>query len=273
VVRRLGWLERRGVAGVRLHLGLSLTTLCPALFLLSYDRSPASRDRQALLEMAEAGITYVCDRGYVLLSVYLGLMTKGAFFVVRERNNLVYRTLASIDVCVPPAFVPLRGVWDAVVRLERDRSGAMFRLVRFEIGDHEFHLLTNRWDLSTWELVMLYAWRWQVELLFRAWKHGLGALHLINLSEAGIAIQFHILLIASVLWVALEQEAAASTAPQPADAPPLAALPERAVTPTARLSAVFRVSWRLARPLLRLVRNCLPQPLSFYITCRAELRL
>jgi hypothetical protein len=40
-----GWLHTAGFTGVRLHLGLSLNLLCPAAFVLSYDKSPTSSER------------------------------------------------------------------------------------------------------------------------------------------------------------------------------------------------------------------------------------
>jgi IS4 transposase len=67
--------------------------------------------------------------------------------------------------------------------------------------------LTNRFDLTTRQIILLYAWRWQVELIFRAWKHTLNGLHLINLSEKGIAAQFYLLLLASMLWAIMQQQA------------------------------------------------------------------
>lgn len=91
-----------------------------------------------------------------------------------------------------------------------------------------------------------------MELLFRAWKHTLGARHLINLSERGMAIQFQVLLLASLLWVRLQQQvvqqAVASGAPVAALQAPL--LPR---TVTARLSTVFRVVWRLLKPAWRVL--------------------
>lgn len=273
VVRQLGWLERQGLKGVRLHLGLALNTLSPAVFLLSYDRAPTQSDRQTLLEMVERGVTYILDRGYVKLRLYLELIERGAFFVIRQKNNLSYRVVAHIDVVSHPALVAVTALSDSVIRLEHDTSGTLFRLIRFQVGAHEFRLLTNRWDLTSWQIVMLYAWRWQVELIFRAWKHSLGALHLINLSETGIAIQFHILLIASLLLIVFEQEAASAVSKAASlDAASPRARP-KVSTPTAILSTVFQVPWRLARPLLRLVRNCLPQPMSFYLGRRAEMHL
>ena len=133
-------------------------------------------------------------------------------------------------------------------------------------------LLTNRFDLTTAQLIRLYSWRWQVELLFRAWKHTLGALHLINLSERGIALQFQVLLLASLLWVRLQQQmvqqAAAEGAP---DSKPPRPCPPRTVT--GRLSTVFRVAWRLLKPALRVLSNCLAQPFSVYREAWAELNL
>jgi hypothetical protein len=275
IVRQIQWLKLQGVHGVRLHLGLSLNTICPALFLLSYDRSPTAHERQIVRRMIQRGVTYIMDRGYLDLNLYLSIITQGAFFVIRERNNLRYRVLTQIDVTLDSAFGFVQQVSDSVVKLTRDQRGVVFRLVRFRLAGHEFNLLTNRFDLSTQQVIMLYAWRWQVELIFRAWKHTLGTLHLINLSEAGIEIQFHILLIASLLWVALQQQVdghrseatgtATSTINEVKERKPMSI--------TARLSTVFQVAWRLLRPALRLARNCLAQPFSYYVKEVAELRL
>jgi transposase len=41
-----------------------------------------------------------------------------------------------------------------------------------------FILVTDRFDLKTYEIIMLYAYRWQVELIFRFLKRTLNALPL-----------------------------------------------------------------------------------------------
>ena len=125
-------------------------------------------------------------------------------------------------------------VSDRIVLLQRAGEQAVLRLVPFTLCGHEFHLLSNRFDLGTAHLIMLYAWRWQVELIFRAWKHTLSGVHLINLSEAGIEMPFYVLAIASVLWAAFQQ----CLSPTPAVT---AAQPK---TPTSRFSQLFRVRWR-----------------------------
>lgn len=271
LVRQLGWLQRAGFQGVRLHLGLSLNHLCPAAFLLSYDRAPTSTERTSLLALVEAGVTYIADRGYVSVPLYRDLMQRGAYFVIRERHTLRYRVLAALDLTVDGLVTAgrLRVVQDAVIQLTRGEVQTVLRLVEFCCGTHRFLVVTNRWNLTTAQIIRLYAWRWQVELLFRAWKHTLGALHLVNLSEQGIAVQFQVLLLASLLWARLQQE----TTQRAAASGNVAPRPPRPRTLTGRLSQVFHVGWRLCQKALRVVRNCLAQPLSAYLVACAELDL
>ena len=276
LVHQLGWLQATGFSGVRLHLGLSLNLLCPAAFILSYDKSPTSSERHSLLALVVAGVTYITDRGYVSLPLYRELMERRAFFLIRERHNLRYRVLSELELTLEHlvGLATLSACRDEIIQLTRDECGTVLRLVSFRCGAHYFRLVTNRFDLTTAQLIRLYSWRWQVELLFRAWKHTLGALHLINLSERGIALQFQILLLASVLWIRLQQQTAQlSTAAGAPAVPRAASQPVPPHTVTGRLSTVFRVVWRLLKPALRILTNCLAQPFSAYLTAWAELNL
>lgn len=270
IVNQLGWLASQGLQGVRLHLGLSLNTMCATTFLLTYDAASTCSEKACLLAMVQAGVTYVMDRGYVSIAFCRQLIEQRAFFVIRERNNTHFRALAELVVQTHPCLQRLVSISDQIGKFSRDKDGTILRLVCFTAGGHRFRLLTNRFDLDTHQIILLYAWRWQVELIFRAWKHTLGGLHLINLSEAGIATQFHILLLASLLWALLEQtsEALAPTASankekkQP---------PRKAQTITAQMSQIFQVGWRLLRPALRLCKNCLIQSFSYYLKERQAL--
>lgn len=270
IVRQLGWLRSQGLEGVRLHLGLSLNTMCVTALMLTYDASSTSTEKACLLAIAQAGITYVMDRGYVSIAFCRSLIDKGAFFVLRERNNTAFRVLCELPVDAHPCLQRLTSIRDQIGKFQRDKDGTILRLVSFTVGGHQFRLLTNRFDLTTSHIILLYAWRWQVELIFRAWKHTLGGLHLINLSESGIATQFYILLLASLLWTLLQQtcESLAPTARSDAARKPS---PSAIKTITGQVSQVFQVGWRLLRPALRLCKNCLAQSFSFYLIERQTL--
>ena len=68
-----------------------------------------------------------------------------------------------------------------------------------------YRLLTNRWDLSTFEVMLLYSYRWQVELFFRYFKRTLNGLHLLSTSRSGVTIEFYALLITILLQLHLKQ--------------------------------------------------------------------
>lgn len=55
---------------------------------------------------------------------------------------------------------------------------------------------------------MLYAYRWQVELLFRFLKRTMNGLHLIKQDQDGVNIQFYAMLIVALLQLRLKQEIA-----------------------------------------------------------------
>ena len=160
VVNQLGWLARQGLQGVRLHLGLSLNTMCAAAFRLTYDSASSSSEKACLLALAQAGVTYVMDRGYVSIAFCRELMERRAFFVLRERNNLQFRALCELVVETHPCLQRLSSISDQIVKLTRDKDGTILRLVSFTVGGHQFRLLTNRFDLATHQIVLLAALLW-----------------------------------------------------------------------------------------------------------------
>lgn len=270
----LSWLVTAGATGVRLHLAWALETWTPANCRLSYDRAPSTHERRVLRGLIQAGVTYILDRGYLDLQLYLDCVGSAAFFIVRERGNLCYRELSLIEPYLPAAYSFVGELRDAAINLRRDPSGTVLRLVSFRIGAHQFKLLTNRWDLTTAQVILLYAWRWQIELIFRAWKHTLGARHWLNLSEAGIEMQFQILVMASLLWAFVHQSQTAESVNAETNLPEVAREAKRPTsTITASLSQMFRVKWRWMRQHLRTACNCLAQPVSVFFKELVGLRL
>ncbi|MDX2034806.1 MAG: hypothetical protein SF339_29295 [Blastocatellia bacterium] len=157
VTTPLGWLVVKGATGVRLHLAWALTTWTPATFQLSYDRAPTTHERRILRALMQTGVTYILDRGYLDLQLYLDCFVGAAFFIVWERSNLRYRELSLIEPYLPASYGFITEVRDAAIKLHRDSSEIIFRLVSFRIGNHHFKLLTNRWDLTTSQVILLYA--------------------------------------------------------------------------------------------------------------------
>lgn len=191
---------------LKLHLCFELNRMIATEFLVS---AANYSERLALLKMAQAGVTYIADRGYMSFAVCHQLLEVGAHFVFRVKTNLLYSVTETLPLDLPPAVQALFGqVSDELIRYTNDKFGHVYRLVSFSVGSEIFHILTDRRDLTTYQVIMLYAYRWQIELLFRFLKRTMNGIHLIKQDKRGVTIQFYAMLTAALLQLRLKQVAA-----------------------------------------------------------------
>ena len=94
---------------------------------------------------------------------------------------------------------------DELIRYTNDEFKHIYRLIRFSIGCETFYILTNRRDLTTYQVIMLYAYRWQIELLFRFLKRTMNGIHLTKQDQNGVTFQFYAMLIVALLQLRLKQ--------------------------------------------------------------------
>jgi len=163
-----------------------------------------SSERDFLLSILKAGTTYVADRGYFSFDLAKRVQKAEAFFVLRIKKNLQYSITESLsmDEKMPQCFKELA---DQMIQFDNDESGLTYRLIRFEVLGSKFMICTNRMDLSTLQIIMLYAYRWQIELMFKFLKRTLNGIHLMNNSENGVNIQFYVLMMTVLLKMRLKQ--------------------------------------------------------------------
>jgi hypothetical protein len=166
-----------------------------------------SNEKKALLQMLEKGVTYIADRGYYSFPLLAAIATTQAFFVFRAKVNLVYTPVEWLSVNLPSTVEHLfHHVTDRRVQLTNAKGHPIYRLVSFQVGQEGYLILTNRLDLTTFQIILLYAYRWQVELIFRFLKRSLNGLHLLSHSKEGVTIHFYALLIAALLQLRLKQQ-------------------------------------------------------------------
>jgi hypothetical protein len=67
-----------------------------------------------------------------------------------------------------------------------DAAGLVFRLIEFTIGDTTYKLITNHTELTTFQVILLYAYRWQIELIFRFFKQTMRGMQVINIYPWGM---------------------------------------------------------------------------------------
>lgn len=186
----------------KLHFSFELNRMIPTEFLVNHGNSC---ERTALLSMLVQGITYIADRGYFSFNICQQIIQKDAFFILRTKENLLFSIVQTLPVqttSIPDCF---KNLTDRIVIFNNDLHQNQVRYICFTVWGNQFCIATNRFDLSTLQIIMLYAYRWQVELFFKYIKRTLNGIHLYNHSENGVQIQFYLLMILTLLELKLKQ--------------------------------------------------------------------
>jgi len=151
--------------------------------------------------------TYIADRGYLCFDLFNTIVSRQAFFIIRVRKNLIYQLKKELSVQLVEAVKYIFfQVTDELVVFNADNHQHVYRRISFKTRNTLFILVTNRFDLTTYQIIRLYALRWQIELFFRYFKRTLKAIHLINNSPNGVTIQFYLILIVNLLLLKYKQE-------------------------------------------------------------------
>lgn len=256
---------------LKMHLAFELNRMIPVQF-ISTDANGC--ERKALLKMLEAGVTYIADKGYFSFEVFKQIVEQQAFFIIRIKSNIKCTVIERLEVVTPEEWQSFFShVSDSTIYFSNDSSNIRYRLVTFMFEGEFYRIATNRIDLTTGEIIMLYAYRWQIELFFRSIKRTFHALHLWSHDEKGIEVQFYIYLIAYLLLLhfkqSLVQEQIQEEVNNKADnEEPNSILKENYSTRTpARglvtlLGGKLRLFWKMSIHWIKCIQNLLFEPLT-----------
>jgi hypothetical protein len=204
-VSTMAWAKyKEGANALKMHLSFELNRMIPVHFLCAEGNYS---EKAFLRDIVEKGATYVCDRGYVSFETFKRIGEAEAFFVIRSKCNLLYDTIESMAVEIPECFSKFfDDIEDTIVAFRNDSAQISYRIVKFASLGESYVLTTNRYDLNTYQIIMLYAYRWQIELYFRFFKRTLNGIHLWCMEPRGIEIQFYVFMIAHILILEFKQE-------------------------------------------------------------------
>jgi len=199
------WAEfRKNSRALKLHLNFELNHMIPTCFLVTKGKAD---ERHSLSKMIEKAVTYIADRGYISFDFFKTILDRGAFFIIRVRKNLHYQVKEQLSVRLKDSvkFIFFQ-VTDELVQFDADKYQNSYRRISFRTRTTLFVLVTNRLDLSTYQIIRLYAFRWQIELFFRYFKRTLNGIHIIHNSQNGVTIQFYMILITNLLLLKFKQD-------------------------------------------------------------------
>jgi hypothetical protein len=159
-------------AGVKLHTLLDLRGNIPAFIRIT---GALVSDASFLNHLRlEAGSFYVMDRGYLHFARLIKFTRAAAFFVIRSKNKLHYRTVHT-DAANEAAGVMRDEHILLTGRYTKLHYPAALRRIEFfdAVRCRTLIFLTNHFELEALQIAQLYKSRWQVELFFKWIKQNL----------------------------------------------------------------------------------------------------
>jgi hypothetical protein len=204
-IKTMSWATyKKSANALKLHVAFELNRMIPVQ-IISTDANTS--ERKILAQFLEAGVTYIADRGYLSFQMLQQILAKKAFFIFRTKSNCKYVIEQPLAFSVPTSWRDYLGEGsDQKIRF--CSAEGVYRLVCFTALGEVYSILTNRFDLKTHEVILLYAYRWQIELFFRCIKRTLKAVHLWSHEQNGIEIQYYLYLIVYLLLLSFKQRCA-----------------------------------------------------------------
>jgi len=256
----MSWSEyRKAKNAFKLHLSFELNRMIATEFLIG---SGKSSERAFLEKVLEAGVTYIADRGYASFEIITKVIKAEAYFVFRVKDNLLYEVREMLEISggeLPNCF---REVRNELIVFKSDKRQTVVRLIQFRVAGSYFRIATNRTDLPTLKIIILYAYRWQIELFFKYLKRTLNGLHLLNHSQNGVEIQFYLMMTLAILLLKFKQDCQNSeekkqTAEESGE--------KNQASPSEwirKIGEVFYESWKISRNWLLIVKNSIAEVIN-----------
>ena len=156
---------RKNKGGIKVHTLYDVETQIPAFFHIT---EASVHDSKVMIEIPyEPSSYYIFDRGYNNFKMLYKIHQIEAYFVVRAKKNLGYKSIQW------KRRLPKNVLSDASVLLTgfypKQYYPEPLRLVKYwdEEQEREFTFITNAMHISALQVVGLYKNRWQVELFFK----------------------------------------------------------------------------------------------------------
>lgn len=200
---------RHGRGTPQVKFTLSADDLGPKEVILFTDNTAFNEDNTLPVAVQNIGVDEregviaTFDRGISSRKTYTGFTQDGISFVTRVRTNSQYEVLKVMNGSRGRKMGGLKVLSEQVVLLKtgRRKCPTPLRLIQtIELHSTKpLWFLTNRFDLTTKDVLQIYKRRWDIEVLFRFLKQELNFEHLLSLNKNGMLVSVYAMLMSSIL--------------------------------------------------------------------------
>ena len=250
---RCDWAQfRKKVRGIKLHLFWNLNNMNVQDLRIT---SAIKSEIDVLKGFINGNVTYIMDRGYISTLLFGLIVDSLAHFVIRLRKNMENYLILKETIF---EIHHVGKVKERIIIFHADEKLREYRLIIFNSNGKKFRLLTDRKDIKIEEIIMLYASRWQIELIFRFMKRTVNGIHILSESENGLNIQFYIMAIANLVLLGFKQKCLMMIKEKPISLK----IENLMENPVSEIGNRLKQQWKLGKHWLRKLRNSLNKVLN-----------
>lgn len=191
--------------GLKIHTKMPLGGFVPDLVHIT---EAACSDKCFLgqLEVEKGGV-YVFDKGYVKYQKWSEWSEKGAYFVTRLNENADYQVLSGTPNHISD-YADGGVISDQMILLSPSESALKARLIIYKDpqSGNVLKFVSNMMDYQDTTIILLYKYRWNIEVLFKRLKQNFELGYFFSDSSEGIKTQIWAALIANLLFSVIHRQ-------------------------------------------------------------------
>lgn len=188
--------------GLKIHAKLPMGGFVPNLVHLT---EAACNDKSFLGQLTvEKGAIYVFDKGYVNYHIWKKWSDNGEYFVTRLNDNAEYMVLTGQPNHISE-YANGGIISDQTIILNPLKTSLKARLIIYKdpVSGQVLEFVSNMFDYPDTTIILLYKYRWNIELLFKRLKQNFELEYFYSDSSEGIKTQVWIALIANLLFTVI----------------------------------------------------------------------
>lgn len=188
--------------GIKIHTMINAMEDVPCLIRFS---NAATHDHTFLKELRlEKGSFVVFDKAYTDYRQYLQWTLDDIYFVTRQKDNAVYKSIKEFDLDDNTSDAVLK---DELIEVVKDQKSIEIRRVAYWDGQKQkvFEFITNNKDITPDKVADIYRHRWQIETMFKRLKQNFPLKYFLGDNQNAIEIQIWTALIIQLIMLVIKR--------------------------------------------------------------------
>ncbi len=189
--------------GIKMHTMINALEDVPCLVRFS---SAATHDHTFLKELnLEKNSFVVFDKAYNDYLQYLEWTINDIYFVTRQKDNAVYKSIKEFDLADKTSNAVLK---DELILVEKNSKSIQIRRVAYWDAEKEkvYEFITNNLEITPDQVADIYKHRWQIETMFKRLKQNFPLKYFLGDNQNAIEIQIWSALIIQLIMLVIQRK-------------------------------------------------------------------